>query len=201
MKQYPQSYEKIAKYVPSAKSIADIGSHIGTKDEYAKQFRDFLKGLYLSFFDGLVKYVWLEHQYTYRGISRDKDLNSGFFPNKIFGYFMKNIVGISQKPFIDSFLFTAISSYIPDFFPKFYEHNPFFDPEYFKFPYKNISIDCLTFVYQCEERLDMLAYADKVSMSYGDFRDWAVNHVLCANPGEYEHTFWHNSTYIKRLKK
>lgn len=200
MRHHPKQYENISKFAPKAKSIADMGSRSGTLDDLIATYRNFYKSAHIALFDLSVRHVWLEHQYTYRGLSRGKATEQGYFPNKVYGYFMKNIVGVSHKPLTENLYFTSMASYFSAFFPKFYEHNPFEETGYFKFPYKNISIDHMSFVYQCEERLDMLAHAESLSMTYGDFRDWAMNHVLCENPSGYELVFWHNSSYIKKIK-
>ena len=201
MKQYPQVYEKITKQVPSQATISKIGSRTGSVDDLIIKFRDYFKELYEIYFRWVVEYAWLEHQYLYDGVGRASAQEAGIGPNQIYGYFMKNIVGVSQKPLSDNLFSFALSSYLPDFFPKLYDHNPFEEPEYFKFPYKNITISHLAFVYQCKERLEMLEYADERAMSYGDFRDWASNHVYCENPGEYSLCKWHNSSYLQKAKK
>lgn len=201
MKLHPQEHEKIAKGVPTKLALDKIGSRLGTVDDLILRFRDFYKGLFADQFSWIVKYLWLEHQYTYDGISQGKAQEQGFHLNRMYGYFTKYMVGFSQKPLSDGIFFHAISSYIPDFFPTLYDHNPFEEPEYFKFPYENISIPHMTFVYQCEKRLEMLNHADSVGMSYGDFRDWALDYVYTDAPGEYALSFWHNSFYIKKVNK
>ena len=200
MKHYSPG-EKIAKEVPSAASLAKIGSRLGSVDELILQFRVFYKGLYSDQFDWIVKYLWMEHQYTYDGVSQGKAQEQGIHLNRMYGYFMKFMVGFSQKPLSDGIFFHALSSYIPDLFPTFYDHNPFEETEYFKLPYKNISIPHMVFVYQCDKRMEMLSHADGVGMSYGDFRDWALNYVESDTPSEYELSFWHNSYYIKKKNK
>lgn len=200
MKQYQRQVEKIAKTVPTAKTLAKIGSRTGSIDDLIGLYRGFFKDAYDKEFNRVVKYVWISNQYTYDGVAIGNVQEAGFGLNKIYGYFIKYIVGSSQKPLTDGLFFSSISSYITDFFPKFYEHNPFDETKYFEFPYQNISIMHLAFVYQCEDRLEMLEYADGKSMSYGDFRDWALNHVLSKDPKKYVLSFWHNAEYLKKKK-
>lgn len=199
MKHHPKRFEDIGKFPPNAKTISEIGSRLGTVDELITLSRDFYKEAFLQIFLMTIKQAWLEHQYTLRGVGRNSP-RGGMFSNKVYGYFIKNIVGRSQKPLTDSLFATAITSYIPKWFPKFYAFNPFTEPEYFKFPYDHVSIDHLAFVYQCKERDEMLAYAEQKKLSYGEFRDWAVNHVNSESPGEYATVFWHNSSYLRRRK-
>ena len=200
MRQYPQTWDKIG-IPPSEKSLNKIGSRIGTVDELIVIYRDFFKKELTAEFNRIVKYVWLKHQYTYGGIGIDIQSEVGLFLNKVYGYFMKNMVGVTQKTLVDGLSFPAISSYIPDLFPEFYTHNVLDEPEYFKFPYKNISICHMVLVYQCDERIEMLQYADEKAMSYGDFRDWAANYLMSIDPYKYELHFWHNTEYIKKMNK
>lgn len=199
MKHHPKQFENISRRVPSAETLADIGSLSGTVDDLILKYRDFYKYAFGALFDLLVKQTWLEHQYTYKGLSRGKPGEQGLYPNQVYGYFMRHMVGRSQKPLTDGIILTGIVSYFPVFFPKFYEHNPFEESGYYKFPYENISIDHMAFVYQCDERLDMLAHAEKMAMSYGVFRDWVINHVSCGFPGKYINTYSHNTSYMRKI--
>ncbi len=129
----------------------------------------------------VVKQVWLENQFQYDGGTRSARFGNGFAIDSTFGYYMKKVVGISQKPITANFTFTAIATYLKELFPEFLEHNPFEEPEYYEFPYTHITLDHMIFVYQCDDRLDMLRYADTKEMSFADFANWSVNHVLSYN--------------------
>jgi len=94
---------------------------------------------------------------------------------------LKSRTGATQKFLTTGFGFTVVASYLPDFFPKFDDFDPFTDEEYFKFPYKNIFLDHLVFVSQVHNRVEMLAYAEETSMTIYDFENWAYNWVMSHN--------------------
>lgn len=182
MKQYPKLYEDL--YDASVENIRTrkITSTFGSPDILSRKFIDFYKEAHLQLFDMIVKQIWLEQHFLYGTERRQKRMGSGHSPDWAFGQFMKTHVGISQKPITHSILFASISTYLIDFFPDFLKHDPFKEPEYYKYPFENITLDHLHFVYQVVDmRADMLKYAEEQKMSYMEFSNWVTNHVLCNN--------------------
>ncbi len=68
-----------------------------------------------------------------------------------------------------------------EMFPLFDQENPFTNPERYRLPFKNISIDYMTVVYQLEDRMYILAFADECDMKYNDFLDFVINHTYSIN--------------------
>ena len=66
-------------------------------------------------------------------------------------------------------------------YPGFEEGNPFENPEFYKFPYKNVSVDYMLVVYQMDDRLGLLDIAEKQNMSYARFLDYVINHAYSVN--------------------
>lgn len=181
MKHYPKRYEDIFSINPKDTKPNKIGTRSGSIDELALKFRSFYKTVHPLIFDMMVKQTWLQMQFAYNGAPLNRTSNNGYAHDWAYGYFMKFIVGISQKPITLSFLFTTLTSYFADFFPDFLNHDPFLEPEYFKYPYKHVTLDFLIFVHMCDDRLEMLAEAEKREMKYVEFCNWVINQVLCYN--------------------
>jgi hypothetical protein len=59
--------------------------------------------------------------------------------------------------------------------------SPFENPDYYKFPYKNISPDFLILVWRMKERLALLKIADEKKMTYAVFMDYVINYIYCYN--------------------
>lgn len=119
-------------------------------------------------------------QVVYQGRRRRRRRN-GFREDSTFGWFMKSMVGVSQKPIVANTCFTSVATYLKEMFPDFLIKSPFENPEYYKYPFKHVTLDHLFFVYMCEERIDMLKYADEKELNILDFTNWATNHVLSYN--------------------
>lgn len=182
MKQYPKLYEDIYKQSRRDASTDKITSTFGSPEILGVKFRDFYKDAHVQMFDMIVKQVWLEQQFVYGEQRREKRVANGFMPDWAFAEFMKVHVGISQKPITLHPMFSSVSTYLKDFFPEFLKHDPFANPEYFKYPFENVTLDHLNFVYQVDGmRMEMLQYADDNKMSYMDFSNWATNHILSYN--------------------
>jgi hypothetical protein len=160
--------------------LANLSALECSIDELAAQFKEFYQDAHRKLFNITLKQVWLEMRVVYQGRRRRRRKN-GFREDSSFGWFMKGMVGISQKPIVANMCFTAIATYLKDFFPDFLNKNPFEDEEYFEYPYEHVTIDQMFFVYQCEDRLEMLEYAEKEKLNYLDFVNWATNHVMCYN--------------------
>lgn len=173
MKHYPKANEDVSRK-PSDVLLSNIGSLDGSVDELAGRFRSFYKDAHTSLFDMMVKEAWLEQRFVYAGVRRARSGN-GYGIDWAFSYFFQAIVGISQKPLTAGPFFLIIPTYFKDFFPNFSDHDPFTEPEYFKYPYKHITLDHLAYVYQLHNRMEMLDEAEKRSMNIKEFTDWAAN--------------------------
>lgn len=119
-------------------------------------------------------------QVVYQGRRRKRRKN-GFREDSSFGWFMKSLVGVSQKPIVANMCFTATATYIKEMFPDFLNQSPFKNPEYYKYPFEHVTLDHMFFVYHCEDRMEMLQYAEDKKLNYLDFVNWATNHVMCYN--------------------
>ena len=181
MKEYPKLYEDLYSNDNPHIYLDRIGSTLGSAEVLRDRFRAFYYDAHRQVFGLIVKEVWLEQQFTYRNIRRTRRKGNGFFSDRTFGYFMKNMVGVSQKPISLNFCFAAISTYLKDFFPDFLKHDPFLEPDYFEFPYKNVFLDHMVLVYTHHDRLEMLQKAENESLSYADFANWAINQSFCYN--------------------
>lgn len=211
MKQYPKVYEDIVRD-PSNYIIDGISTSFSSLDELSLRFKDFLRQACLTLFDLYVKDHWLEGQFKREGVPRRIGRKSG--PEDVaFAYFMRKIVGITQQSLNSGFYSRVVPTYFIDFFPKFFEHDPFKEPEYYKFPYQHVSLDHLVFVYQCHNRMEMLSEAEDKKMSIKDFMNWATNWELSYDEEmmssgkkkmyvmNVRNTDGDNTHYIKRLKK
>lgn len=69
-------------------------------------------------------------------------------------------------------------NYVNELFPEFLKDNPFESPEKYRFPFKFINLDHMAFVMYCDDRMEILRYADEREMAYFDFVNWAANHEL-----------------------
>jgi hypothetical protein len=71
--------------------------------------------------------------------------------------------------------------YFDHFYPEFEEENPFENPDYYAFPYKNITPDFLIFVYQMNARFDLLKQADEAAMTFAEFGDFVLDFIFIEN--------------------
>lgn len=190
MKRFPKVSEDIYDASKGYLRPGKISSSLGSAEELSARFQAFYKDVHRLYFDFIVKQIWLEQQFMYGGLRRRKRHGNGFDQDRSFGYFMKTMVGFSQKALTTSFYFTAVATYLKDFFPDFLNHDPFKEPGYFEFPYRSISLDHLVFVYMVHNRLDLLKEAEERSMALAEFSNWAANWVMCyasdeGDPGMY----------------
>jgi len=181
LKTYPKINEDIYDIDKWYGNKRKLGSTIGSLEELISKFRSFYKEAHSSIFDSIVKEVWLEQQITVGGLRRIKRVGNGIFSDIAFGRFTKIAVGTSHRVLTANFCFTPIASYLIDLFPDFLLNNPFENPEKYKYPYKNVSLDYLVFVYQMDNRLEILEEAEKRCMSYAEFVNWVYNWALCHN--------------------
>lgn len=179
LKIYPKDSEPAASEL-SQDVINKLGSSYGTLDETIPIFRSFYKESFLSVFDILVKHVWLNQHLTYDGVRKKRGSN-GFYPDKAFSFFANALVGINPRLLTGSSLFRSVVPYLKDFFPNFSDHDPFLEPEYFKYPYSHVTLDFLYVVYKHDDRIAMLDYAEEKKMNIREFVDWVLNYVRFEN--------------------
>lgn len=183
MKIYKKKDQNLSKR-PSEETIAKMGSTLGSIDELARRFQKFYRKAHVLFFEWMVNEVWLEQKFTYGGVRRNGRSGNGYTADSVFAFFMRAVVGISQKPFTAGFFFIAIPTYFKDFFPNFSDHDPDDEPEYFKYPYKHVTLDHLAFVYQVHNRLELLDWAEEHAMTIHDFENWATQQCFAYNDEE-----------------
>lgn len=180
MKQYPKVNADVYKFNPKDKRPGRIGSTLGSAEELAVRFKQFYKELDSYTFDSIVKRLWLEQHFTYNGNPRRVRFGNGFASDWSWGFFMRFLVG-SHNRANDSLLSVAVSTYLKEFFPDFMLHDPFKEPEYYKFPYQNVSLAHMAFVHMMHNRIEILDYAEKEGLGFVDFVNWVYNWAQCYN--------------------
>lgn len=184
MKLYPKTYEDVFKYKGNKNVLADVqrlSSVFGDLNELEDLTREHLRSAYKHLFDDVIRYMWLRRNFAYNGRRFKYDQN-GFHADVAYSNFLKFKVGTSQHLLSSTWITSNLISYVDDFFPEFLERNPFEEPEYYEFPYKNITLEYLHFVCQMtEHRIWLLNYAEEHNLSFGDFGNFVVNQALNYN--------------------
>lgn len=198
--------------------IENVTTDMGV-GEYIKLFQGFLKSFYDDLFLQCVKLSWLRRKFEYCGQKPQIPMyTSPRILQGKFVKFMRRYIGNDIQMINRQFFFNKLeANYFNELFPGFDEGNPFENPDYYKFPYKNISLDYLMFVYQLDDRFELLKEADKQKMTYAVFLDYVLNHVFNENEflGRERYTFAQNNftrfplfikdteknIYVKRKKK
>lgn len=183
MKQYEKQYEDYFR--PERREqyldMDDVSTDIGLDAyEYADLMKSELYKYERQLFDIFVKYHWLICRFHYLGKPRLNDWANGTYVDTAFGMFMRNYADCN-KEFFTGRNIHRITTYFKDFFPNFHLYDPIKEPEKYKFPYDNISLSFLLVVYQVDERLELLDYADKQNMAFPDFVNYVINQVFCIN--------------------
>ena len=182
MKQYPKTFEDVFTGEMSTNKckIEKVGNDIGLE---TNEYRDLLRDTFLHFqkdiFDNIVKTNWLIRRFCYCGVNRNNTRRNGYHLDGAFGVFMRNIVGVESRMITRDQIFSKVATYFEDFFPDFNARDPF--KEELKFPYQHVSLEYLVFVYQMDERLELLAEAEEKKMSYTEFLDYVINYVYSYN--------------------
>jgi len=181
LKIYPKVYEDICDLKKLKRARAHLGCAKGSLDELILRFKTFYKEAHPLYFGLIVKEIWLSQQLTYNNLQKATIYDRGFRVEQAYSYFRKMIVGVSQRVFTNNFSFAPVATYFIDLFPEFSFHDPFESPEKYEYPYKHVTLDFLVFVYQMENRLEILEEAERRTMSYGDFTNWVTNWIFCHN--------------------
>lgn len=183
-KEFPKKYENILcdESMVQQCDLSKIDIEGGVPlSEYIKSCRAFMKEVSDFLFDFVVKFKWVHRRFYYNGNRKKKQGGNFYTTDGAFAVLMRNYIGTNHWALTNSFFFGKVYSYLDDFFPDFDEGNPFIENDKYKFPYKNITIDFLTVVYQMPERLELLEIAENKQMSYAEFVDYVVNYVYCYN--------------------
>lgn len=186
MKNYPKTYEDVFSIDQKNNSnklmIDRIGAVDIETDEYVLLFKNFLNKFYLDLFDGCVKLSWLRRHFTYCGYKTVMPINKNSIRhNHAFVKLLRRNIGKDIQIITRAKFFSKLETYFDELFPGFDEGNPFENSEYYKFPFKNISVEFLIVVHQLDDRMELLKHADKLGMSYAKFLDYVINHVYSAN--------------------
>ncbi len=161
--------------------MGNLDSVDGNINALTSLFRDFFQDTTITLFDIAIKYFWLEKQLVFDGKRRVRRFRNGHVPDSTFGRYMKQVVGHDHSLITRARWCTVVTLYLKDMFPEFLDHDPFKEPEYYKYPFKHVTLEFLMYVFQVHNRLELLDYAEQKQMSYHDFRNWANNHVLSYN--------------------
>ena len=149
--------------------------------DYVILFKKILKEFSNDLFDFYVKATWLKKNFYYNNKQADTKGMKGGLLDAFFSRFLRRIVGSDTQFFTRDFLYPKVNSYFEDFFPDLDEGNPFENPDFYKFPYKNITIEFLAVVYQMDDRLELLKIADEQKMTYAKFLDFILNQIYSIN--------------------
>jgi len=151
-------------------------------EEYINLFKFFLKDFYSILFDQCVRLSWMRRNFSYYGKKTILPMQkNSMILNIAFVKLLRRHVGIDIQLITRSSFFTKLELYFDDFFPGFCEGNPFTNPDYYKFPFKNVTLDFLLAVWQLDDRMELLKEAEKQKMSYAVFVDYIINHVYSEN--------------------
>lgn len=181
VKFYPKRYEDVCRFDTWEKRKQHVTASGCSVDELIAKFRSFYKEAYASLFDMIVKQVWLEQHVSYKNWRRTRRRGNCLEFDLAYGQFMKIAVGASQRVLTASVCFTPVATYLIDFFPEFLFHDPFKNPEKYKYPYEHVTLDFLVFVHQMDNRFKLLSEAEERGMSYAEFINWVYNWAFCYN--------------------
>lgn len=187
MKIYPKTYEDVftSKHFGREwlfKNLEDYSAEgFSSLDEFISINRKLFRKYYNALFDFLVKIYWLRRRLAWRGHKKTKDprLTAGMIVEQAMGSFYRKIVGHDLKTLKLGNVYYKIFTYLPEMFPSLDDENAL-ENEY-KFPFRHMTIECMFFVYQLEDRMDLLRYGEEKGMNMRQFMDFVINQVLCMN--------------------
>lgn len=186
MKHYPQTFEQVFS-IDKASSKTKLNLDqvaVGEMElnKYISIFQDFLGDAYNNLFSYVVKISWLRRKFSYYGKKTILPMNkNSLLSGLAFTKLLRRNVGKDLQVITKSKFFSKIESYLEELFPGFMDGDPFKTPGYYKFPYKNISMEYMIVVYQIKERLELLDEADKRKMPFAIFLDYVINYVYSEN--------------------
>lgn len=165
-------------------------------NEYILLFQNFLKEFYDDLFFRCIKLSWMRRKFIFYDTKTILPMyRNSRWMNIAFVKLMRRNIGHDLQIITRGNFFTKLESYFNDFYPRFEEENPFKNPDYYKFPYKNLSLEYLVTVHRMDERLELLEEANKRKMSYAVFVDYVINHAYCENDflGRMKYSFSSNN--------
>lgn len=183
-KRYPLTYEKVFTSEGCLKTFTPEKletDYPGGKKEYFEKFRSFFYDFDRFFFKNMVEYYWLQRRFTYMGFRKVTHSRVFIRADAAYSTFIKHTLGFNYQLFTSTFVFSKIVTYFNNFFGDIDNSNPFEDPKFYEFPFKNIGLAHLTLVYQMDERMDLLKEAEEGKMSYYEFLDFVINYIYCVN--------------------
>lgn len=190
-KDYSKQYEDVFTNDEALKKcdLTLISNDKGmTNMEYINMIGTFLKDTSNILWTLIIQFHWLQRRFFYRGKQHKKSGLNNFEVDNSFATFTKHYLGINHRIITSAFYYGKVTTYLPELFPAFDDGNPLKDMESYQFPYKNITVDFLTVVYQMPERMQLLEKAEQENMSYAKFLDYVLNYVSCYNeehPGHF----------------
>ncbi len=214
MKKHPKTYEDVfSKDYKGSNHKLDLEKVSVGRDleltEYIGLFKNFLNKFYEDLFDGYVRISWLRRKFSYCRLETKLPMyKNPLVLNLAFVKFLRRSIGKDLQVITRGKTFSRIETYFSDFFPGFLEGNPFENPEFYKFPYKFITLDYLFLVNQMDDRLELLDIAEQEQMPFAVFMDYVINHASTENElldkprYSIRHNYDKNSPfYIRDLKK
>lgn len=184
-KNYDRKYERVFSGDELIKKKCDLDKVSVFGDEYnVTQYINMMKELTGGYdamvFDFLVKYKWLTKKFCYSGRHRKHTSRNGSITDRAFGVFMRHHVGFDNRMVLYSTnWYGKITGYFDEFFPFFDIGNPFKDK--YEYPFEYMNLACLFFVYQMDERMDLLRHGEQKKMNYTEFYDYVLNYISCFN--------------------
>jgi len=183
MKKYEKIYEDVIKtsdtrhkqfkstkfYLPEGLKIKDYAKYI---DSFAHEYSK-------TFFTLYAKFFWIQWAFGAKKGGRI-DTGNNLVNNTNRKYIQRNIVGHELNIFMDGD-FYWLNEYMKSMFPKLIYKKPEVIPVECVYPFKNITLEFMQVVYQMEDKMELLKYADERDMKFCDFCNYVVNHALCIN--------------------
>lgn len=203
MKIYPKTFENVfSKDERKRFDFSQISIKGSETDKYINDFKELFRKFSNDLFDFYIKITWLKKRFFYKEKQISINGSTGGDIDYVFSRFLRRIIGSDTQFLTSDFLYSKIVSYFNDFFPGFDEGNPFENKEFYKFPFKNITIEFLVIVYQMDDRIELLEYADKQKMTYAKFLDFIINQVYSTNEelGRNKYVFIMNKRRQKYVK-
>lgn len=177
---YQRLYEDLFRDKPVMKT-AKFESAAGKIEDLIDLYQKSFDSGYRDVFFISMRFLWMEKQLIINGYRRERRFQAGHSNDYLYGRFISSVVGRDQSTLTRSRWFQISAACAGELFPAFFLHNPFTEPEYYQWPYEHVGLDYLTYIYQVDNRLELLEYADKQKMTFHDFRNWINNYVLCYN--------------------
>ena len=206
MKYYKKKYEKVFTEHEKISKRCDINEVSSFNNIplnttlYIDEFKNEMKSFEIDTFNHLVKIAWLTRRFCYKGKRRVGHGRNGWVLDSAYGLFVRNFVGYETK-FILRSSFSKILTYMDDLFPNFDEGNPL--EEAYEYPYETVTLSHMILVYQMEDRIELLNYADKNKLTYVEFLDYIINYINCYNDelGKNEYEFIFSKYFMPYIKK